>query len=65
MIARNQLELSIAQNLNHRAGQRPQRKLAQARWWFAQMHRAVDEAGRWEPPSQPAEQELLGFGSRN
>lgn len=65
MIVRNQLELGIGANNTPRPGQRPQRKLARARWWFAQMHRVVDEAGRWPAPSPQAEQELLGLNARN
>jgi hypothetical protein len=54
----NQMELGLstaqrlANSLNHR-----RRRANRARWWFAQMRRAVDSALDWQPaPPVPPEQ---------
>jgi hypothetical protein len=53
----NQMELGLstaqrlANSLNHR-----RRRANRARWWFAQMRRAVDSALDWQPaPPVPPE----------
>ena len=52
---KSQLELSF--ETSARFGQMPQRnrRLARARWWFAQMHVVVDRALDWSPapPARP------------
>ena len=59
----NQLELGlnnarlVANSLNHR-----QRRVSRAKWWFAQMRRAVDKAVDWQPapPARPEQTWLTG-----
>ncbi len=59
----NQLELGlnnarlVANSLNHR-----QRRVNRAKWWFAQMRRAVDKAVDWQPapPARPEQTWLAG-----
>ena len=66
MITRNQLELGIEPVGERRRAVRRRRGLPGARWWFAQMHRIVDEAGDWATsPPRRAEQPMLELNARN
>ena len=47
MIA-NQMEFGIETRPVTCANRRRQRRLPGARWWFEQMHRAVDESPDWQ-----------------
>ena len=59
----DQLELGlnnarlVANSLHHR-----QRRVSRAKWWFAQMRRAVDKAVEWQPapPARPEQTWLAG-----
>jgi len=48
MIANEQMEFGISTKPGLRHTRRPQRRLPGARWWFEQMHRAVDQAPTWD-----------------
>lgn len=51
---RCQLEMRFDQSpsLCRRAA-RPRRRVTRARWWFEQMHLAVDQATDWDPRPLP------------
>jgi len=66
MILRHQLELGIDSNRNRRHGRGRRRGLPRARWWFALMHRAVDEAAAGPAGAAPKPtQTLLGLPAHN
>ena len=53
-----QMELTFnAAGSIRRAFHKPSR-LARARWWFEQMHRAVDRALDWQPTAQPRPEQV-------
>lgn len=56
-----QMELGFDGAPTPRLAQRRQRKLANARWWFDQMRRAVDSACDWqrEPSARPEQAHLV------
>lgn len=62
MINVQQMELGFDGAPTPRPALRRQRRLANARWWFDQMRRAVDSACDWqqEPATRP-EQVHLGL----
>jgi hypothetical protein len=63
-ISRDQMELSLERQSLRKPPVVRQRRFNRARWWFAQMHRVVDEAldVRSTPPTRP-EQANLSFGA--
>lgn len=63
-ISRDQMELSLERQSPRKPSVVRQRRFNKARWWFAQMHRVVDEALdiRANPPARP-EQADLSFGA--
>ena len=66
MITRNQMELGIETSGGNGRAVRRRRGLPGARWWFAQMHRVVDEAGKWtKAPARQTKQPLLALNARN
>lgn len=50
-----QLELGFNQNATDQNGPGPERRIGRAAWWFAQMHRVVNDALDWRParPGRP------------
>jgi hypothetical protein len=61
-----QLELSLDRAGGIQAPGHRQRRLTRARWWFAQMRRAVEDAseGSSSPASPPQPMNLLKASSR-
>ena len=53
---KQQLEIGFEQSVAFRPGPRRQRRLARARWWFAQMRQADDQTWEWAPPQPPPAQ---------
>ncbi|MFM2082971.1 MAG: hypothetical protein RL380_1662 [Verrucomicrobiota bacterium] len=58
MTTTNQLELGFnGQRTTNAVALQRQQKLHRAKWWFAQMRRAIDNAVDWQPtPVAPPEQ---------
>lgn len=54
----NQLEIGLKLRPCLNSSLRRQRRVSRARWWFAQMRRAVNQAQPWQPPSEAVGQEL-------
>jgi hypothetical protein len=50
-IEKSQLELTLPAPAGSPSGFQRPRRFSRARWWFEQMHRVVDEAASWQPPS--------------
>ncbi|MBL6766167.1 MAG: hypothetical protein ISQ14_14525 [Verrucomicrobiae bacterium] len=67
MIVNEQMEFGISAKPASRQTRRPQRKLPGARWWFEQMHRAVDQSTSWsgEDPSHIEQVDFAFPGGRN
>jgi len=57
---RQQLELTFGSEVHFRPVWRGERRISRARWWFQQMHQAVERAPDWEPQPQvrPREAQL-------
>ena len=57
--AKMQLELSLeVPNLKLTHVDQRSRRLAKARWWFAQMHTVVDRAFDWSTPPAPEPEQI-------
>ena len=50
---RRQLEMKLENPLVRRPAGHGRRRLTRARWWFQQMHQAVEQASDWQPASPP------------
>jgi hypothetical protein len=48
MLTQSQMELTLSEKTKKIADARRARRI-RAQWWFAQMHRAVDQALDWRP----------------
>jgi hypothetical protein len=54
MNRRLQLEMPLETNSGPCRSRAPRRRMTRARWWFSQMHLAVEQASDWEPLDSPA-----------
>jgi len=64
MIA-NQMEFGLETQTSPRRARRPQRRLPGARWWFEQMHRAVDQAAETDRLRKVRQRDFTFPGGRN
>jgi hypothetical protein len=63
MTTNQQLELGFNGTQPRIFGQRRERRVARAQWWFAQMRAAVAEAMTWPPAGQPPAEPMLFPGA--
>jgi len=61
----NQMELEIETKTTFCRGRRRQRRLPGARWWFDQMHRAVDHPGDADTLRRIKQEDLVFPNGRN
>jgi hypothetical protein len=62
MTTTNQLELGFNGTQNRIFGRRREQRVARAKWWFAKMREAVENA--WQEQSQPRPEQIF-FASAN
>jgi hypothetical protein len=60
MTTTNQLELGFNGTRNRIFGRRREQRVARAKWWFAKMREAVENA--WQQQAQPRPEQILFAG---
>jgi hypothetical protein len=62
MNRRLQLEMPLASTAGLCRRRAPRPRMTRARWWFSQMHLAVEQASDWQPKVETRPTEILETG---